>query len=37
MELRVHEMAELFAIARKSLVINAELMVRFSLHREASR
>ena len=37
MELRVHEVAKLFAIARKSLVINAGLMVRFSLHREASR
>jgi hypothetical protein len=37
MELRVRGVAKLFAVARKSLMINAELMVRFSLHREASR
>jgi hypothetical protein len=37
MELRVREVAKLFAVDRKSLLINAELTVRFSLHREASR
>jgi len=37
MELHVREAAKLFAVARKSLMINAELTVRFSLHREASR
>ena len=37
MELRVREVAKLFAVARKSLLITTELMVGFSLNRKVSR